>query len=78
MLTQGRLRSALQPDNTDEFVQRLLAALEDSRVVDGFRLIMQPSISESLDSVTGVVSSGKGTGNTNQYTQGYNTRDTSS
>ena len=27
---------------------------------------------------TSVVSIGKGTGNTNQYTQGYNTRDTSS
>ena len=57
MLTRGRgrLRSALQLDNIDEFVQHFLAALEDSRVVDSFRLIMQPSISESLDSVTGTL-----------------------
>ena len=55
MLTRGRLRSALQLDNMDEFVQHFLAALENSRVVDRFRLIMQPSISESLDSVTGTL-----------------------
>ena len=48
-------RSALQLDNMDEYVQHFLAALEDSRVVDRFRLIMQPSISESLDSVTGTL-----------------------
>ena len=55
MLTRGRPRSALQLDSMGEFVQHFLAALEDSRVVDRFRLIMQSSISESLDTVTGTL-----------------------
>ena len=55
MLTRVRPWSALQLDNMDQFVQHFLAALEDSRVVDRIHLIMQPSISESLDSVTGAL-----------------------
>ena len=49
MLTRGRLRS-LHKD-MDEFTKHFLAALEDNNVVEHFRLIMKPTVDESLDPV---------------------------
>ena len=39
----------------DDFVKSFLTALEDTRVVDRFRLILHPSIMENLEPVTGAL-----------------------
>ena len=53
MLTRGRLRSLQQVVTSDmeEFTKYFLTALEDNDVVERFRLILKPSIDESLDPV---------------------------
>ena len=55
MLTRSRLRSAMENITMDDFVKSFLAALEDTRVVDRFRLILHPSIMENLEPVTGAL-----------------------
>ena len=55
MLTRSRLRSAMENITMDDFVKSFLAALEDTCVVDRFRLILHPSIMENLEPVTGAL-----------------------
>ena len=55
ILTRGRLRSLMESTDMEAFTKSFLAALEDVNVIERFRLILQPSITEKLDPATRVL-----------------------